>query len=498
MYRSRTGDSLDKDALKFLSSVQTDSHLLYYDILGSEAHIIMLHERGILSASNLRRLLVELERIRKNPKVMSTERYEDIHECIEAHLISELGYDVGGILQTARSRNDQVILDIRMMVRNSINEISLAILRLITALLSKSKDNFHSIMPMYTHLQHAQLGTFSHFLLSYVDSLFRDLDRLDGVYDRINSSPLGACAIGGTSVNIDRNMTASLLGFNGIISNSIDATTSRDDLIEFVSSLTILMLNLSRIAEDFILWSTSEFGYVEIPDNYSSTSSLMPQKKNPDTLELIRAKTAVVSSNLFAIISIIKGLPSGYSRDLQELKPELIRSSRSVQDSLGILAGLVINLKISDSRMREAAHNSYAISADIAERLVLEKGISFRSAHFIVGSLVRKAVLKGNMPLSKLTHSEIRSVLQKTNPQIGPRDVFTIIQKISPEKSIELRRSSGSPSLLEQKNQFDVAVERKKRYEQQTLEREKHLASALTNLLNMVESCKKKGTHCNE
>jgi argininosuccinate lyase len=491
VYRSRTGDSLDKDALKFLSSVQEDSHLLYYDILGSEAHIIMLHERGILSASNLRKLLVELERIRKNPKVMSTERYEDIHECIEAHLISELGYDVGGILQTARSRNDQVNLDIRMMVRDSINEISLAILRLVSALLSKSKDNFHSVMPMYTHLQHAQLGTFSHFLLSYVDGLFRDLDRLDGVYDRINSSPLGACAIGGTSVNIDRNMTASLLGFKGIISNSIDATTSRDDLIEFVSSLTILMLNLSRIAEDFILWSTSEFGYIEIPDNYSSTSSLMPQKKNPDILELIRAKTAVVSSCLFAIISIIKGLPSGYSRDLQELKPELIRSSRSVQDSLGILAGLVINLKISNVRMREAAHNSYAISADIAERLVLEKGISFRSAHFIVGSLVRKAVLKGNMPLSKLTHSEVRSVLQKTNPQIDPHDIFMIIQKISPEKLIELRRSSGSPSLLEQKNYFDVAVERKKRYERQTLEREKHLASALTNLLDMVENRKK-------
>jgi argininosuccinate lyase len=498
VYRSRTGDSLDKEGLKFLSSVQADSHLLYYDILGSEAHIIMLHERGVLSASNVRRLLVELERIRKNPKVMSTEGYEDIHECIEAHLISQLGYDVGGVLQTARSRNDQVILDIRMMIRDSINKISLAILRLISALLSKSKDNFRSIMPLYTHLQHAQLGTLSHFLLSYIDGLFRDLDRLDGVYNRINNSPLGACAIGGTSINIDRSMTASLLGFKGIITNSIDATTSRDDLIEFVSSLTILMLNLSRIAEDFILWSTSEFGYVEVPDNYSSTSSLMPQKKNPDVLELIRAKTAVVSGNLFSIISIIKGLPSGYSRDLQELKPELIRASGLVQDSLGILAGLVINLKVSNSRVKEAACNSYAIAVDIAERLVLEKGISFRSAHFIVGSLVRKAVLKGDMPLSKLTHSEIRSILPKTNPQIYPRDVFTIIQKMSPEKSIELRRSSGSPSLIEQKNHFGIVVERKKGYEQQTLEREKHLASALTNLLNMVESYKKKGTHCNE
>lgn len=488
MYRSRTSDSLDKDALKFLSSVRTDSHLLYYDILGSEAHLIMLGKRGLLSASKLRKLLVELERIRKNPKVLSTEKLEDIHECIEAHLVSELGYDIGGILQTARSRNDQVILDIRMMVRDYINEISRAILKLISALLSKSKDNFHSVMPMYTHLQQAQLGTFSHFLLSYVDNLFRDLDRLDGVFARINSSPLGASAIGGTSINIDRNMTASLLGFKGVVNNSIDATTSRDDLIEFVSSLTILMLNLSRIAEDFILWSTSEFGFVEVPDSYSSTSSLMPQKKNPDTLELIRAKAAVVSSNLFAMISIIKGLPSGYSRDLQELKPEITRSSRLAQDSLGIFAGIVIDLKINSTRMKEAARNSYAISIDIAERLVLEKGISFRSAHYIVGSLVKKAVLKGSIPLSMLTCSEIRSVMEKTNLQIDPSDVFATIQNMSPERSVELRLSSGSTSIVEQQNQFGVAVERKRIHEQQTSEREKYLATAFANLLKMVKN----------
>jgi argininosuccinate lyase len=283
-------------------------------------------------------------------------------------------------------------------------------------------------------------------------------------------------------------MTASLLGFKGVVNNSIDATTSRDDLIEFVSSLTILMLNLSRIAEDFILWSTSEFGFIEVPDSYSSTSSLMPQKKNPDTLELIRAKAAVVSSNLFAMISIIKGLPSGYSRDLQELKPEITRSSRLAQDSLGIFAGIVIDLKINSTRMKEAARNSYAISIDIAERLVLEKGISFRSAHYIVGSLVKKAVLKGSIPLSMLTCSEIRSVMEKTNLQIDPSDVFATIQNMSPERSVELRLSSGSTSIVEQQNQFGVAIERKRIYEQQTSEREKYLATAFANLLKMVKN----------
>ncbi|MFZ0344857.1 MAG: argininosuccinate lyase [Nitrososphaeraceae archaeon] len=492
MYRSRTGGSLDKNALEFLSSIETDRHILYYDILGSEAHIIMLYKKGILSTSSLRKLLVELERIRKNPKILSTEKFEDIHESIEARLISELGYDVGGILQTARSRNDQVILDIRMMIRDFINEISKAIIRFVSALLSKSKENFHSIMPMYTHLQQAQLGTFSHYLLSYVDNLFRDLDRLDNVYSRINTSPLGACAIGGTSINIDRNLTASLLGFNGVISNSIDATTSRDDLIEFVSSLTILMITLTRISEDFILWNTTEFGYVEVPDSYSSTSSLMPQKKNPDSLELIRAKAAVASSNLVAVISIIKGLPSGYGRDLQELKPELIRSSCLVRDSLRILTGLTLELKVNVKRMREAAHDSYAISTDIAERLVLEKGISFRSAHSIVGSLVKKAVSKGNVRLSMLTRPEIRSVLKEINLPTDLPDMYTIIRKLNPEKSIELRLSSGSPSASEQQRLFSLAVDRKKKYERQTSRRERYLASSLAHLLNIVEKYKKR------
>ncbi|HEY6404560.1 MAG TPA: argininosuccinate lyase [Nitrososphaeraceae archaeon] len=490
MYRSRTGGSLDKKVIEFLSSTKTDRHILDYDILGSEAHIIMLFKKGILSSTSLRKLLVELERIRKNPKLLSMEGFEDVHESIEARLISDLGYEVGGVLQTARSRNDQVILDIRMMVRDFINEISKAILRFISALLAKSKENFHSIMPMYTHLQQAQLGTFSHYLLSYVDSLFRDLDRLDNIYNRINTSPLGACAIGGTSINIDRNLTASLLGFNGVMYNSIDATTSRDVLIEFLSSLSIVMLTLTRISEDFILWNTTEFGYVEVPDSYSSTSSLMPQKKNPDSLELIRAKSAVVYSSLFAVISILKGLPSGYGRDLQELKPELIRSACLALDNLGILTGLTLGLKVNTKRMREAANDSYAISADIAERLVLEKRIPFRLAHSIVGSLVKKAVSKGNVRLSILTRSEIRTVLKETNRQIDASDLYAIIRKLNPQKSVDLRISSGSPSIHEQRKLFNFAVERKKKFEEQVSGREKHLASSFAHFKSIIEKYK--------
>jgi argininosuccinate lyase len=493
VYRSRTGESLDKDAFEFLSSAETDSHLLYYDILGSESHVIMLYEIGFLTRSNLGKLLCGLERIRGNPNILSTEKFEDIHECVEAQLISELGYEVGGTLQTARSRNDQVILDIRMMVRDFTNNTSRAIVRFISALLTKSKDNLHSVMPMYTHLQQAQLGTFSHFLLSYADTLFRDLDRLNEMYARINCSPLGACAIGGTSININRERTASLLGFKGVINNSIDATSSRDDLIEFVSTLSVLMLNLSRMAEDFILWSTTEFGYVEIPDKYSSTSSLMPQKKNPDTLELIRAKTGVVCSNLFAIMSIIKGLPSGYSRDLQEIKLGIINSSYTVLDSLVILAGLVLNLKINIKRMREAADNSYAISADIAERLVIDKRISFRSAHIIVGTLVKRAVAQGNIPLSKLNEHEIRSVLETTDFQIEPHELLAIIQDTTPERSIESRLSLGSPSFHQQLDEIGRRDEKKRRHEKQISERESDVASSFSCLLELVNNFKKVG-----
>jgi argininosuccinate lyase len=346
---------------------------------------------------------------------------------------------------------------------------------------------------MYTHLQQAQLGTFAHFLLSYAENLFRDVDRLNDSYNRINMSPLGACAIGGTSISIDRNRTASLLGFKGVLNNSIDATTSRDDLIEFMSSLSIIMLNLSRIAEDFILWNTTEFGFVEIPDKYSSSSSLMPQKKNPDTLELIRAKASTVAGNLFAAMSLVKGLPSGYSRDLQELKPGLVKSSCIVQESLDILIGLIIDVKVNHARLIEAARNSYAISADIAEKLVLQKRISFRSAHRVVGSLVRTAVERGNIPLSKLTESEVRSTLGEIDTSIEPGDVIKVIQSLSPEKSIEMRLSSGSPSVSQQQDLFDLLDEKKKAHERNISEREKCVALAFDRLLQMAEEHKEVG-----
>jgi argininosuccinate lyase len=450
MYRSRPNDKLEDDALRFLSSIHDDKSILYYDVVGSQAHSIMLHEMGHITSSELEKILSALEEAKKNPAKVQTEGYEDIHEAFEAFIIKHAGMNAGGKMHTARSRNDQVVLDIRMKIRDDINEICAALASLVQGLVEKAKENKQVPMLMYTHLQQAQIGTFSHFLLSYAYGLMRDMERLYLAYHRINQSPLGACAIGGSSVTIDRKRTAMLLGFDSIIKNSVDATSSRDAFLEYASTLAILTSTLGRIAEDFIIWSTTEFGYIELAERYSSTSSAMPQKKNPDPLELTRAKAAIVTSNLVSILGIVKALPSGYSRDLQDIKPPLLGASVITLDTIKIMDGVVKSLQINKERMRQAASTSYAIAIDIAEHLVMQNKIPFRTAHKIIGVLVGKAASKGNIPLAKLEFADTASVLKAHKVDIQADQLMKIIKEMTPEKSLEARKSSGSPNLLEQ------------------------------------------------
>jgi argininosuccinate lyase len=450
MYRSRPNNKLEDDALRFLSSIDDDKSILYYDIVGSQAHSIMLHEMGHITSSELKKILSALEGARKNPAKVDTEEYEDIHEALEAFVIKHSGIDSGGKMHTARSRNDQVVLDIRMKIRDDINEICSTLASLMQGLLERAKESKQVPMPMYTHLQQAQIGTFSHFLLSYAYALMRDMERLYLVYHRINQSPLGACAIGGSSIAIDRKRTAMLLGFDSIIKNSIDATSSRDAFLEYVSTLAILTSTLGRIAEDFIIWSTTEFGYIELAEPYTSTSSAMPQKKNPDPLELARSKAAIVTSNLMSMLGIVKALPSGYSRDLQDIKAPLLGASAITLDTIKIMDRVVRSLQINKERMQQAARTSYAIALDIAEQLVMQNKIPFRTAHKIVGALVGKAASKGNIPLAKLEFADIASVLKAHTVDIKANQLMKIINEMTPEKSLEARKSSGSPNLLEQ------------------------------------------------
>jgi len=450
MYRSRPKDSLDDEVLRFLSSMQHDRSILYYDVLGSQAHSIMLHEMGHISADELKKIISALEYAKKNPDKIETEGFEDIHEALEAFVIRRAGMDAGGRMHTARSRNDQVVLDIRMKVRDDINAICESLADLVSILIDRAKDCKRVPVPMYTHLQQGQIGTFSHLLLAYAYSLMRDIERLYLSYGRINQSPLGACAIGGSSINIDRKRTAVMLGFDSVVKNSVDATSSRDVFLEYAAMLAILSSTLSRIAEDFILWSTTEFGYIEVADRYSSTSSAMPQKKNPDPLELTRAKSAVVTGTLVSMLGIVKALPSGYSRDLQDLKPPLIGASSIVIDTVKIMAEIVKTLQINKDRMRQAASTSYAVSLDISEQLVIREKIPFREAHRVVGALVNKAARMGNVPLSELKVSDLAPILKALKSNVQAQELAKIIKEMTPENSLDARKSSGSPNLGEQ------------------------------------------------
>jgi argininosuccinate lyase len=488
VYRSRPRGSLNEDTLKFLSSMDADQDILYYDILGSEAHSMMLCDIGLLSIQELKKILQALEDVRKDPTQLKTDNFEDIHESLESFVIKQAGIDAGGKMHTARSRNDQVILDIRMKVRDDINNICLAIIDLIDSLLKKATENKETVMPMYTHLQQAQIGTFSHYLLSYVDALFRDMDRLYITYGRINQSPLGACAIGGSSINIDRKTTAVFLGFDGLIRNSVDATSSRDTLIEFTSVISIFMTTLSRLAEDFILWSTAEFGYLELSDEYSSTSSAMPQKKNADPLELIRAKASSVLGNLVTILSIIKALPSGYSRDLQELKPHLWNTSSTALEAVKIVNRVVTSINVHKERMQETAKNSYALSVDIAEQLVIKKGMPFRLAHKLVGSLVEKAARENKGQVIMLEEQDIKEVLEKIESDLQPTELMHIIQDVTPQRSLELRISFGSPNPKEQEEMIMFSRRRLSGYKEGVPKRKKNVDAAFQNLKSSVEN----------
>ncbi|MGQ0638503.1 MAG: argininosuccinate lyase, partial [Nitrososphaerota archaeon] len=379
MYRSRLDGKLDEHTLDFLSSITDDEQITIYDIVGSQAHVMMLFENKIITKKDVAKILSALERLKKENLSMKSES-EDIHELIESLIIKKVGKHVGGKMHTGRSRNDQISLDIRMKIRDDINMLCSCLLGIIETLVSMAEKNQDAIMPLYTHLQQAQVGVFSHYLLAYVDALFRDLDRFYVTYGRVNESPLGAGPIGGTSLPIDRQSTAKMLGFKGLVENSIDATGARDFVAEYVGQVAILMTNLSRLAEDFILWSTSEFSFIELSDKFASTSSVMPQKKNPDILELTRGKTAQVIGYQMAILSNIKGLPSGYSRDLQQIKTSIWSASKIAISALLVINAMLKTLKVNKHKMKKAIDSGYSISLDIAEHLVKD-GIPFSVAH---------------------------------------------------------------------------------------------------------------------
>lgn len=483
MYRSRLKGKLDENTLEFLSSISDDFEIVLYDILGSQAHTLMLLENKIITKQEAIKILNALEKLKKE-KFSSKSDAEDIHELIESLVLKKAGKDVGGKMHTARSRNDQVALDIRMKIRDDINTVCFCLNETITTLLQLAEKYRNTIMPLYTHLQQAQVGLFSHFMLAYVDSLFRDLDRFYVAYGRVNESPLGAGPVGGTSIPINRRSTAKMLGFKGVVENSIDATTSRDFVAEYLANAAILMTNLSRLAEDFIIWSTSEFSFIELADKFTSTSSVMPQKKNPDVLELIRGKTAQVIGYQTAVLSNLKGLTSGYNRDLQQIKVSIWPTSKIVISSLLVVNSLLKTMKVNEKKLRQVIDEGYSISLDIAEQLV-RKGLPFRISHKIVGYLVQTAS-NSKKTLTQLSRSEVERSIP--NKEIPPTELYKIIQSTTPELSLETRKSQGSSGKHEQQR---MIIDRKRKvqaYVVGTTKRTNELRKSIDHLENTVNS----------
>ena len=446
MYRSRLGKNLEKVTLDYVSSIDDDVEIAHYDILGSQAHTIMLYENKIITKNEIKKILKGLESLKKEKFGKKTDS-EDIHELIESLIIKKIGIDAGGKMHTARSRNDQVALDIRMKIRDDINITCQCLLDTIKSLVVLAKKHQETIIPLYTHLQQAQVGLFSHYLLSYADALFRDLDRLYVTYGRVNENPLGAGPIGGTSIPIDRISTGKMLGLKGLVENSIDATTTRDSAVEYIAAIAILMTNLSRISKDFSIWSTSEFSFLELSDEFTSPSSVMPQKKNPDILELTRGKTSQVIGNLTSMLSTIQGLPSGYSRDLQQINPAIWSASKIAISALLIMESMLKTVVINKKNMRKAAEDGHLIALDLAEKLV-HHNIPFRKSHQIIGRVVKLAHESGK-PISKLSESEVKKVIK--SKEVSLKLLMELIQSTTLTSSLQARKSQGSSGISEQK-----------------------------------------------
>ena len=388
--RSRFKRPQDEAAAEFLSSMSQDRKILDADIWIDKAHVLMLNSQKIISNEHARAILSALDAIASsNRDELLRRKSDDVHLLLETELIRRLGEDVGGRLHTARSRNDEVASCIRIVLRDELMLILERICQLQNTLLELASEHTQTLMPGYTHLQRAQPTTLAHHLMAHAYALGRDADRLMGCYDRTDVSPLGAGAMASTSFPIDPRLTASLLGFGSVARNSIDAVASRDFLLEALSCLSILGANLSRMAEEIVLWSTSEFGFIQLADEYSSTSSIMPQKRNPDVAELVRARTSSVMGSLFSGLAICKSLPLSYNMDFQEATAHLWRATETMGSILAVLRGAVSTMRVQKEPMRRAATSGLPWTTDLADLIVTEHGLPFRTAHSIMAAVAR-------------------------------------------------------------------------------------------------------------
>ena len=435
LWDGRFNEATDAFVEAFTASVDFDKELAKYDIQGSIAHATMLQHIGVLTADELAQITTGLSQIQDS---IAADRFtwsialEDVHMNIEKALTDMIG-NTGKKLHTGRSRNDQVATDIRLYLRDRIDEICLLLRRLETGLLDLAEREVDTILPGMTHLQTAQPVTFGHHLLAWFEMIERDHARMVDCRRRVNSMPLGAAALAGTSYPIDRKMTADLLGFETVAMNSLDAVSDRDFAIEFTAAASLIMMHLSRWAEEIILWSSAQFDYIELPDRFCTGSSIMPQKKNPDVAELVRGKTGRVFGALTALLTLMKGQPLAYNRDNQEDKELLFDSVQTVTMSLIAFADMIPEMTPNRDNMRAAAVKGHSTATDLADYLV-QKGLPFRDAHEVVGNLVSRAIELG----MELTDLSIQELQQQSS--LITDDVFEVL---SLEGSVNARNHPG-------------------------------------------------------
>ncbi len=434
------------EAAVYTSSLEFDRFIFDADIKCNYAHTSMLKAQGIIDGEIADKILEALDKLSEEgfDALEFDHSVEDVHMAVENYVTKLVGPEAG-FMHTAKSRNDQVATDVRLLLRDRITEIQIGILEFIEGIIELAKEHKETVMIGYTHLQHAQPITLAHHLMAHAQSLKRDYERLADTYKRVNLNPLGSAAMATTSFPIDRELTTQLLGFDDYLENSMDGVSSRDFIAETVFDLTALCTTLSKICEELVLWSTYEFGIVTMADEYSSTSSIMPQKKNPDVAEVARSKATIVNGELVTILTILKAIPYTYNRDLQEITPHLWNACDVAYDTLKIVNHMLLTVTFNTDRCLELAGANFATATDLADIMVRERKIPFRTAHKIVGRIVNEAVAEGLDP-SKIDGAYVDNVAEELGFEKLDLDDDLIHNALNPIENVKIRNVPGGPS----------------------------------------------------
>ncbi|MHA1384069.1 MAG: argininosuccinate lyase [Candidatus Helarchaeota archaeon] len=470
--------------------IELDKKLIIYDILGTEAHDIMLNKIGALKYEALKKILTELDNLKslweKGEFQLKIEQ-EDVHMNVEKFVSDKAGEDIGGMMHLARSRNDQILVDLRLYIRDEICEIIDDLLNVIGVFMDKAKITSKIVMPAYTHFQPAQPITFGFWCMAHADAFIRDLSRLEQVYQRINTNPLGTGAIAGVSWPIDRKLTTELLGFDSIQENALDVISSRGEFIaEVIAISSIIMTHLNKICTDLILWSSKEFDMIELDDAFTTGSSIMPQKKNADAAELVRAKNGKVNGYLMQVLGILHGLPSGYNRDFQETKGPIIYAIDTVKASIKIVAEMVKTLKINEERMQILAKSNFITATELIDLFMKKGDISFRTAHRVVGKLINKLISEG-IDYKSIEATKVNEILKDILNKNLNLTNEEIQDAIDPWKTVQKRKHIGGPAEEEVLRMLEDRKNIIENFSKKNLEKKEKIKNSYNELQKKVQ-----------